>query len=168
MAQIDVRHAKKAETESVAVTIGPDEVTRDRASELPASPLAVLCIDCDGLKSLVEELGPDLEHPLMGEIAARLASHTRPTDSLARVDSDRFALIVNELDGPEAAATLAGTIVQSFADRLCVAGRKVCVSVSVGVAVFPDHGVGAQALLAAAESTARAIRQQGGNDYRLG
>jgi diguanylate cyclase (GGDEF)-like protein len=142
----------------------PDRLLlHDRLSQAVAhsrrrnSPLALVQIDLDGLQRCDELLGEGGRERLLRAIAARLRARVRASDTIARSDGDRIALILPELAGQDAAGTLAGKIVATFASGFTIGGHVLEPRPSLGIAVFPtDGGNPAQLLQSAGVAAARA------------
>jgi diguanylate cyclase (GGDEF)-like protein len=99
-------------------------------------PLAVLTLDLDDFKTVNNSLGPARGDQLLVEVAQRLGSSLRSADSLARLDGDEFAVLVEE-DGREDALRVADRILDAFEAPFLLQGREIAISASVGVA-FSD------------------------------
>jgi diguanylate cyclase (GGDEF)-like protein len=116
------------------VTILERTLIRHRRDQ---QPFAVLFIDGDNLKRY-NELGYDAGNRMIARLARTLADHLRPTDSIARwLSGDEFLVVLPGADGTGAEAA---------AERLRAAveveftGAAIPVTVSIGVARFPDDG----------------------------
>ncbi len=131
----------------------------------PGRGPALLYIDCDHFKALCKDLSPALRELILKKVTSRLASHSRGGNSLARRGAHRFLLGLAPLDQPEGALRVAGAIVQDFAAPVRVGKIDVHLSVSVGIALFPEDGLDADALGTAAEQAAFEAKRQGGNAY---
>jgi diguanylate cyclase (GGDEF)-like protein len=99
-------------------------------------PLAVLTLDLDDFKTVNNSLGSARGDQLLVEVAQRLGSSLRSADSLARIDGDEFAVLVEE-DGREDALRVADRILDAFEAPFLLEGREIAISASVGVA-FSD------------------------------
>jgi diguanylate cyclase (GGDEF)-like protein len=117
-----------------------EEVARARRT---GRSFAVLCIDCDNLKSINDRYGHAVGDQLLIIIAKALASHRRRTDLVARLGGDEFIALLTETDAVHALAVAERMrrLVQAAAFR--PAGAAVVgPSVSIGVATSganPDH-----------------------------
>lgn len=135
---------------------------------LPSTPghgPALLCVDCDRFKTLSEHLSPGFRERLVDEVGRRLARHAGKSDKLVRTGTDRFLFGVAPLDQPEGALRVAGNIVQEFATPVSVDKIDVHLSVSVGIALFPEDGLDPSALAGSALQAAWEVKRGGGNDY---
>jgi diguanylate cyclase (GGDEF)-like protein len=108
---------------------------------------AVLALDLDGFKGVNDRFGHDAGDELLREVAAALQEAVREQDTVARLGGDEFCVL-----GPE--TSRAGG--EQLADRISESLSRVTTAVrglsaSIGVAVFPEDGRNAQAVLTAAD-----------------
>ncbi|OLE18408.1 MAG: hypothetical protein AUG50_06330 [Betaproteobacteria bacterium 13_1_20CM_3_63_8] len=116
-----------------------------------ATPVAVLLMDLDHFKYVNDTLGHPIGDLLLREVAVRLQTvGTGESDVVARLGGDEFALL---LPGGEVAEAqhLARAILRALELPMTLQGHVVDVSASVGVAVFPGHGVEGATLLRRAD-----------------
>lgn len=100
---------------------------------------ALVIIDINQLQRVNHELGPYIGDGLLKQLAKRLTSGLRETDSLARLEKDNFALLL-EFTDQEQVTALVNKIYQSLIRSYSVYGRMVKINVSIGVAIYPEHG----------------------------
>ncbi len=110
-------------------------------------PFAILFFDVDRLKKINDRHGHLVGSRALCRLAEALRATSRVIDTGARFGGDEFALIL-----PETGATAARQVAKRVVERLAHDGEKPPVTVSVGVAVFPDQGDSAATLLSAADS----------------
>jgi diguanylate cyclase (GGDEF)-like protein len=84
------------------------------------------------------------------EVAARLRHRIRGSDVAARIGGDEFAIVLVDT-GMEAAAMLAGELVDSFLMPYRIGPLTIEISASVGVAGYPHSGTSSEALLHSAD-----------------
>jgi diguanylate cyclase (GGDEF)-like protein len=129
--------------------------------------LAVLVLDLDHFKDVNDTYGHAAGDAVLGEFARRIRVGLREVDVAFRQGGEEFVVLLPETDG------YGGAIV---AERLgaAVRGRPVQVdddqipmTVSIGVAVFPEHGETAQQVLAAADKALYQAKHAGRDTYRL-
>ena len=122
---------------------------------------ALLMLDLDRFKEVNDALGHGHGDRLLRHVAARLATAVREGDLLARLGGDEFALLAPDVSGEEAALELAERVTSTLHQEFVVAEVPVFVEGSVGIALFPDHGSDAEALLQAADTAMYAAKQAG-------
>jgi len=128
------------------------------------SCVSVLFVDVDRFKRVNDELGHDAGDQLLTSVAQRLRSAVRPTDTVARIGGDEFAVVCEDLVGPEAAAVVAERILAALAAPLPLGRHQHRVGVSVGVATADDPTVRPAALLRDADQAMYRAKKSGGGN----
>ena len=126
--------------------------------------LAVLFIDLDGFKPVNESLGHATGDLLLREVAARLKRFARPEDRVAHLGGDEFLMLIRGNPSTEDAAIFAERLQASIGEPCKMNGREAAVSSSVGIAMYPEHGVISE-LIAHAEAAMRAAKSGGGASH---
>lgn len=103
---------------------------------------ALLFIDCDNFKTINDRFGHAAGDQVLVEIAKRLRKGARADDKVIRMGGDEFAIIMKNVQEPDKALRAALAVRQRIAGdiRLDGEGVRVTPSVSIGVALFPQHG----------------------------
>jgi diguanylate cyclase (GGDEF)-like protein len=109
-------------------------------------PFVVLLLDLDGLKKINDALGHIVGSRALCRLADMLRLYSREMDTAARYGGDEFVLILPETD-PDAARQVA----QRISKRLAEDGEDPKISVSIGMAVYPDDGETSNEILGAAD-----------------
>jgi diguanylate cyclase (GGDEF)-like protein len=136
----------------------------------PEAPVALLLLDIDRFKEVNDTLGHAAGDDLLRVTAERLSAACRPGEMVARMGGDEFALLLTALplaDGDEAAAIrFAELRARQLADLLAaptqVAGVRLAVEASVGVAVAQAGGCDVNELLRRAEMAMYQAKQANG------
>jgi diguanylate cyclase (GGDEF)-like protein/PAS domain S-box-containing protein len=116
-----------------------------RADSSP--PMAVYFLDLDGFKGVNDTLGHSAGDDLLVEVAARLRSAVRPSDTVARFGGDEFAILVEDLPTSEDDTALAQRICDAIEAPILLGGEEVHVSASIGIAHRDDCSVDAEQML---------------------
>lgn len=104
--------------------------------------LALLLIDLDHFKSINDTLGHAAGDVVLAQFAARLRSAIRESDTAARIGGDEFMVLLRNVHDAADALRVAEKI-RAAAKQPVVAERQaVILSVSIGVALYPEHGGG--------------------------
>lgn len=107
---------------------------------------AVLLFDLDGLKKINDKYGHLTGTKAIKRLAVALKNGSRAMDTPARYGGDEFALIL-----PESTSVEAQQAAKRICDRLANDTLRPCITVSVGVAVYPSDGTTIEKLLGAAD-----------------
>jgi diguanylate cyclase (GGDEF)-like protein len=114
------------------------------------SPFAVLFIDLDNFKAINDSVGHTAGDAVLVEVAERLKSAIRPTDTAARLGGDEFAVLMDLVSQQSAAIQAARRISNSLNQPVEVGGDTWLVSGSIGIA-YSDSGETADAVLRSAD-----------------
>jgi diguanylate cyclase (GGDEF)-like protein len=126
---------------------------------------AVLFLDLDRFKVINDTLGHRIGDMLLIEVARRLQHCLQPEEILARLGGDEFAIVLPSFTSHAALATLAHAIVDRVAQPYEIDGHRIHSSVSIGIAVGPTDGSGADDLLMAADLALYAVKTSGRGTY---
>jgi diguanylate cyclase (GGDEF)-like protein len=97
-------------------------------------PVGVLVIDLDEFHAINDSIGHRLGDALLSEVGARLSGELRPTDTLARLGSDEFAVLLEDIHGREDAAQAAERLLEALTTPFDLGDRRVFLTASIGVA----------------------------------
>ncbi|HEX5023351.1 MAG TPA: EAL domain-containing protein [Candidatus Binatia bacterium] len=98
-------------------------------------PFALLFLNLDRFKIINESLGHAAGDKVLVEMAQRLVECTREEDTVARLGADEFAILLEQIRGPEDAARVAERVLERFADPLILDETEVSVGTSIGIAI---------------------------------
>lgn len=179
-ATIDITARSKAE-EEIHLLVNYDTLTglpnrnllQDRLQQAIAKSartdhsVGVLILDLDRFKSINDTLGHKAGDRLLKILAERLRTCLRESDTLARIGGDEFVILltgtVNE-DGISAAAT---KILAIISEPFHLEGRELYLTASIGIAVFPDDGDDANALLKYADLAMYKAKELDRNNFQF-
>jgi len=126
---------------------------------------AVLWMDLDGFKEINDGLGHKVGDELLASLAHRLKSTIRESDVLARLGGDEFAILYPSVDSTQAqiaATRLLDAIRQHTAT---IQGQAIRTTASMGIVLFPEHGMHATELLMQADMAMYRAKEQGRNRF---
>jgi len=121
-----------------------DVLLRTRRS---GEKVAVLVLGLDHFKAINDTLGHNTGDKLLRGVGKRLRSMLRDEDTLARLDSDEFAIVQSGVTRPEDAAFLARRLLDAIGDPILLDGHSVVIGASIGIAMSPGDGDDSEKLL---------------------
>ena len=159
-----------------------DAAHRDRLTELPNrfsldqrlqeavalaaredKRLALLFLDLDRFKSINDTMGHGAGDEVLREVGARLQKCIRGGDFIARPGGDEFVIIMSSIASVKDIEFLSQRLIRALSAPIQLDDREVYVGVSIGAAVFPEHGADASALTAHADAAMYRAKGGGGS-----
>ncbi|MBL8574291.1 MAG: EAL domain-containing protein [Hyphomicrobiaceae bacterium] len=130
-------------------------------------PMAVLCFDLDRFKHINDTLGHSFGDQLLVEVAARFRACVTDIDVLARLGGDEFAIVLIGDERAHQAARVAEKTIAALSVPFNLGGHLSSISVSVGIALAPDHGTDAEVLLRNADMALYEAKANGRACFRF-
>ena len=128
--------------------------------------VGVLYIDLDRFKNVNESLGYPVGDELLVALTERLTMHMRSEDLLARLGGDEFLLVLESMEDPEDAATVARSLLELLTQPFELSEeQEIFIGASIGISVFPNDGNNADQLIQYADAAMHQAKQQGRNTY---
>lgn len=110
-------------------------------------PMAVLYIDIDDFKQVNDSFGHATGDLLLQEVARRLQLCVRETDTVARLGGDEFVVLLEDVQTPQDARTVADKIRGAMSHPIDIDGCVLRTRASIGIALYPEHGQEIEQLL---------------------
>jgi diguanylate cyclase (GGDEF)-like protein len=124
--------------------------------------VAILFVDIDNFKRVNDMLGHAGGDELLREVARRLDTCIRSSDTLARFGGDEFAILLHEADGVMAARSVAQRVLEELEAPIAAGERELSMSASVGIALGGGYGSGVpDELVRNADLAMYAAKEQG-------
>ncbi|HEU4737007.1 MAG TPA: EAL domain-containing protein [Solirubrobacterales bacterium] len=128
---------------------------------------AVMIIDIDGLKAINDSLGHHAGDNLIRHVAAIMRERVRATDIVARLSGDEFAVLMPQTD-TEGALQLGEDLRAQVAENAAAGLDVEQATISVGITIFGgERGIGAEAVLVAADQAMYRAKEEGRNQIAL-
>ena len=108
---------------------------------------AILSLDLDNFKQINDTLGHPVGDEVLCAVAERLQSCIREVDTVARFGGDEFAIVLHDIKQPEEVTALGVRIIRVLSEPYDVAGQRVTLGASIGIAMAPDDGMMCDKLL---------------------
>jgi diguanylate cyclase (GGDEF)-like protein len=134
------------------------ELDRSRRTD---HPFSVVLLDMDGLKTINDRFGHLTGSRALVRLGKILRNHSRAIDTAARYGGDEFALVL-----PEAGEDIATRVFTRIRERLSAEEEAPGLSVSAGVACYPQDGDTAEKLLASADRALYRMKNRGNNNIQ--
>ena len=134
----------------------------------PTEPCAALMfIDLDNFKIINDNLGHRVGDMVLKAVATRLRFTLRPTDVIARIGGDEFAILLSDLVAPGHAGIVAEKISHSLTDAFQIGEHELYVHASIGIAIFPQDATNPMDLLRLADTAMYHAKERGKNTYQF-
>jgi diguanylate cyclase (GGDEF)-like protein len=125
--------------------------------------VALLYIDLDGFKLVNDSLGHPIGDALLVQVAGRLRSRVRQSDTLARLGGDEFTVILTALHARSEAELVANSLLEAVAPPFLIGDHQLTIGASIGISVFPDDAEQPHDLTQQADSAMYAAKRNGKN-----
>lgn len=132
-----------------------------------ASKHAIFFIDLDNFKNINDTLGHDYGDLLLKDVSDRMLSCIASDDILARNGGDEFLILKNRFDTVDDLENFASQLVNVVHHPFILNDETAVVSVSVGIAVFPNNGLTVSELIKNADIAMYNAKNSGKNSYRF-
>ena len=129
--------------------------------------LAVAFLDLDRFKQINDTLGHEAGDQLLQEVATRLRTCVRDSDTVARLGGDEFVVLLPALGDGKYAATVAQKILAVIARPFMLFGQEFRVTASIGISAFPQDGLDEQTLTKNADIAMYQAKAEGKNNFQF-
>lgn len=125
--------------------------------------LAVMFLDLDHFKPINDQFGHDVGDLVLRAAAGRIRGCLRESDTVARIGGDEFVLLLTNVEDVGAAWRVGEKIRHALEQPFPINGRAFVLSASLGVALYPEHGVSELELAKAADVAMYVAKREGRN-----
>lgn len=133
--------------------------------------VALLFIDLDNFKKINDTLGHGAGDHVLKALARKLNACVRSTDLVCRYGGDEFVVLLSEMRQQDDAGKVAALIHKAAGKAISYRGHVICLELSIGISLFPEHGEKAKELLFRADAAMYRAKLEGGGQcclYQLG
>lgn len=179
-AQYDITDMKRYEAElefqanqDTLTGLANRNLLRDRLQQALAyaarygHPVWVIYVDLDRFKFINDTLGLSAGDTLLKQVAVRLHSCLRETDTVARLAADEFVLVLPERTNENQAIHIIQRIMEAVAKPFTIESHEFFITCSVGMAVYPTDGEDADTLLKHADLAMYRAKETGRNNSQF-
>ncbi len=138
-----------------------------RAAEAGGWKLGIAFLDLDSFKAVNDTMGHDQGDRFLTEAAHILSRAARASDMLARFGGDEFILLLNHIHNQEELRCIMDRIMEVIQKPIVMDGQEFFVSVSGGLALYPEDGREAEALIKHADTAMYSAKATGKGQYAL-
>lgn len=128
--------------------------------------LAVFFLDLDDMKSINDTFGHAVGDRVLKAVGGRLIEALRADDTVARVGGDEFLTLL-DISEPQEAETLAQRVLARVNEPVAIDRDELYVTTSIGVAIYPEDGEDAEALIRHADGAMYRVKESGGKGVQL-
>lgn len=131
------------------------------------SLLAVCMLDLDRFQAINEQHGVRTGDRLLKEVALRLSAFASPTDAVARMGGDEFALLLSDLPDIQSIESRLSLLLSQLSQPYAIDDLSLHITASIGAAVFPQDNVNPDTLLRHADQAMCHAKRTGRNQAHL-
>ncbi len=145
-----------------------DRLNREiRKSRRNGLSLSLMFLDLDHFKDINDTLGHDKGDKLLKQVASRLMSCVRETDTVSRLGGDEFAIILPEIDNKLRIETIAQHIIQKLSKPFSLDKKQIghYISTSIGIVIYPEDGADMKSLMKHVDQAMYAAKSAGRNCF---
>ncbi len=128
--------------------------------------LSVMLLDLDHFKDINDSWGHTAGDEILKSVGRRLLDFLRKSDSIARMGGDEFLILLPGIENTENAYTIAQKILDAFKEPFIAGSRKLHITLSIGIAIYPDDGTDSATLMKNADIAMYDVKEKGRNGYR--
>jgi two-component system cell cycle response regulator len=129
--------------------------------------IAVLFLDLDKFKTINDMFGHAIGDALLQCVTKRITSCIRKNDILSRQGGDEFIIILDDIGSKEYVSILAQRILATLSDVYVLKGKKLSISASIGISIYPKDSFDIDILVNKADVAMYNAKEQGGNSYKF-
>ncbi|MBN2346949.1 MAG: diguanylate cyclase [Candidatus Aminicenantes bacterium] len=131
-----------------------------------ARQVTLFYIDLDGFKTVNDTFGHRIGDELLRVIGARLTGQLRRSDTVARLGGDEFLVLLPDAGRARDGERIARKLLEEIRRPCHIAGRRLQISGSIGLAIFPRDGLSAETLMKHADQAMYMAKAAGRDDFR--
>ena len=129
--------------------------------------MAIMSMDLDAFKAINDDYGHPIGDRVLIEVGKRLSGLLRKGDTVARFGGDEFIFLIWDVPNKQALIRLIDRLMSSFLPPVEIDARSIPVSISAGVAMFPDDETDINALLKKSDEAMYRVKETGRKNYAM-
>ena len=176
VSDVTVRRNAEVRAQRLAITdsltglpnrLGFEQHWQEQIRQRPEIPFVLLIAELDGFREINDAMGFPAGDKVLTGIAARFLTSLKANDFVTRLGGDDFAVVLPGINNPSAIEKVAKRLIQKIAEPFLVNEQETCLSISIGVATFPNDGDNLPTLLRNAELALAQAQHAGGRTWRV-
>ncbi|MCM3388358.1 sensor domain-containing diguanylate cyclase [Ureibacillus chungkukjangi] len=127
---------------------------------------SIMFIDLDDFKKVNDTLGHDAGDQLLIDVVSRINNCIREEDVISRIGGDEFIVMFEET-GKDEIEQIAKRIIEYVGEPYTINDESACISLSIGISMYPDDGEDKDTLIKAADKAMYSAKNNGKNNYQI-
>lgn len=129
--------------------------------------LAVLILDIDRFKKVIEQFGKHNGDLILNELGKRFSNVLRKEDVLAKIDGEEFIVLLSDIHKPKFASMVAEKLLNICSQLLKIDDHEFNLTTSIGISIYPNDGDTLESLIDNADRALFNAKKDGGNRYQF-
>ncbi|MEA3521489.1 MAG: EAL domain-containing protein [Campylobacterota bacterium] len=129
--------------------------------------IAVLFIDLDRFKLINDSLGHLVGDELLKAVSKILVENLREEDTVSRLGGDEFTILLTSIKDEKDIEIIANNLLSSINKRLKIGRHELYISLSMGIAYYPNHGSTSDELIKHADTAMYKAKELGRNNFQF-
>lgn len=131
------------------------------------SRVGLMLLDLDDFKLINDTEGHSVGDQVLVTVAQRLRNGVRESDTVARLGGDEFVVLLQDSGQPRDISRIAAKVIEAVREPLIIGNSQYQLGVSIGIALFPDHGDSTEHLMQQADIAMYEAKRGGGSACQL-
>jgi diguanylate cyclase (GGDEF)-like protein len=136
-------------------------------AERSRTSMALMLVDIDDFKLVNDSFGHDAGDKLIKAVGKLISRSLRRADTIARLGGDEFAVIIENIDSPEDAISIADNLTTILEHNVRLDDQETYTSASIGISVYPDDGKDARSILKNADTAMFRAKENGRHCFQF-
>ena len=136
-------------------------------AERSRTSMALMLVDIDDFKLVNDSFGHDAGDKLIKAVGQLISKSLRRADTVARLGGDEFAVIIEDINSPEDAISIADNLTTILEHNVRLDDQETYTSASIGIAVYPDDGKDARTILKNADTAMFRAKESGRHCFQF-
>ena len=124
-------------------------------------------MDIDRFKVINDTYGHDVGDKLILYVGNKISETLRKSDTIARFGGDEFLLLLPDIKDRDDIEKIVKKIFDVFQKKVLIESKKISVTLSMGISIFPADGENTSSLLKAADTALYKVKGSGRNNYKF-